>query len=141
MKKTTAELMKELESFESFQLFRSQNREQLGETPLHEALQALLADKNLEKAKVIERAQMSEIYAYQVFSGTRSHPRRGKLLSLAVGMGLSLAETQTLLKQTGYAPLYPKLPFDAVVIYGLCKGLDVCQINTLLYENKLETLG
>ena len=141
MKKTTAELMKELESFESFQLFRSQNREQLGETPLHEALQALLTEKRLEKAAVIERAQMSEIYAYQVFSGTRSHPRRGKLLSLAVGMGLSLAETQTLLKQTGYAPLYPKLPFDAVVIYGLCKGLDVCQINTLLYENKLETLG
>lgn len=141
MKKTTAELMKELERFESFQLFRSQNQEQLGETPLHEALQALLAEKGLEKAAVIERAQMSEIYAYQVFSGTRSHPRRGKLLSLAVGMGLSLAETQTLLKQTGYAPLYPKLPFDAVVIYGLCKGLDVCQINALLYENELETLG
>ena len=36
---------------------------------------------------------------------------------------------------------YVKLPFDSIVLYGLCKKLSVMQINELLYEYGLETLG
>ena len=78
--------------------------------------------------------------AYQIFSGTR-HPERKKLLCLAVGMSLNLEETQTLLKCAGYAPLYVKMPFDSVVIYGVCKQLSVIEINEILFDNHLETLG
>ena len=34
-------------------------------------------------------------------------------------MGLSLDETQNLLKCAGYAPLYARLPFDCIVIYAI----------------------
>ena len=56
-------------------------------------------------------------------------------------MELSLEEVQTLLKSAGYATLYVKLPFDSIVLYGICKNMSVVQINELLFEYGLETLG
>ena len=103
-------------------------------------LDKLIKKYDLKKSQVIRAAEMSEVYAYQIFSGLRV-PERKKLLCLAVGMSLNLAETQTLLKCAGYAPLYVKLPFDSIVIYGICKKLSVVKINELLFEYGLETLG
>ena len=68
-------------------------------------------------------------------------PERKKLLCLAVGMGLNIDEVQQLLKFAGYPQLYVKLPFDSVVLYGLCKAMSVVQINELLYSYDLEMLG
>jgi len=33
------------------------------------------------------------------------------------------------------------LPFDSIIIYGICKGLSVVEINEILYDYGLETLG
>ena len=103
-------------------------------------LKSLVLKKGLKKSAVIKAAEISEVYGYQIFSGKRI-PERKKLLCLAVAMGLNLEETQTLLKCAGYSPLYVKLPFDSVVLYGICKQLSVVEINELLYQHKLETLG
>ena len=83
---------------------------------------------------------MSEVYAYQIFSGQKT-PERNKLLCLAIGMSLPIDEVQTLLKCAGYAPLYVKIPFDSIVLYGICKKKSVVEINEILYEYGLETLG
>ena len=56
-------------------------------------------------------------------------------------MGLNIDEMQILLKTAGYTPLYVKLPFDSVVLYGICKGMSVIEIYELLYEYGLDTLG
>ena len=64
-----------------------------------------------------------------------------KLLCLGVAMELNIEEIQQLLKCAGYSPLYVKIPFDSAVLYGLCKGLSVVEINELLYKYDLETLG
>ena len=56
-------------------------------------------------------------------------------------MHLNIEEAQILLKCAGYSQLYVKLPFDSVVLYGLCKGMSVVEINELLYQYDLETLG
>ena len=94
----------------------------------------------LKKSQVIRAAEMSEVYAYQIFSGLRV-PERKKLLCLAVAMKLTLDDVQTLLKCAGYSTLYVKLPFDSIVLYGVCKKLSVVEINEILYEYGLETLG
>ena len=107
---------------------------------LSELLARLLAENGLSKAKVIRRAELSEVYAYQIFSGLRV-PDRKKLLCLAIGMSLTLEEVQTLLKCAGYSPLYVKLPFDSIIIYGICKKMSVMEINELLFAYDLETLG
>ena len=83
---------------------------------------------------------MSEVYAYQIFSGLRI-PDRKKLLCIAIAMKLSLDDVQTLLKCAGYAVLYVKIPFDSIILYGICKKLSVVEINEILYEYGIEILG
>ena len=140
MKKNTANIVEELGLCDDFKTFYDENKEYMVSDSLSEMLNRLQTEKHLRKTDVIKRSELSEVYAYQIFSGQR-HPDRKKLLCLAVGMSLDLEETQNLLKCAGYAPLYVKLPFDSVVIYGVCKQLSVIQINEILFDNDLETLG
>ena len=140
MPKDTSEIVKELGLFPDFQTFYNENKEYMVSGDLAKLLAELLESKNLRKSRVIKNAELSEIYGYQIFSGVRV-PERKKLLCLAIGMELNIEQTQNLLKCAGYAPLYVKLPADSVVLYGLCKGMSVSQINELLYTYDLETLG
>ena len=140
MQKDTSEIVKELGLCPDFQTFYSENREYMVSADLAQLLTELLERKGLKKAQIIKNAEFSEVYGYQIFSGIRV-PERKKLLCLTVSMGLNIDEVQQLLKCAGYAPLYVKNPFDSVVLYGLCKGLSVVEINELLYKYELETLG
>ncbi|MBQ7767817.1 MAG: XRE family transcriptional regulator [Oscillospiraceae bacterium] len=140
MEKNTSEIVKELGLCPDFQTFYTENKDYMVSQRLTDLLSQLLESKGLQKAQVIKKAELSEVYGYQIFSGIRV-PERKKLLCIAVGMHLNIEETQQLLKCAGYAQLYVKLPFDSIVLYGLCKGLSVVQINGLLYEYGLETLG
>ena len=140
MKKDTTKIVEELGLCPDFATFYNENKDYLVTASLSELLAALIEKKGLRKSAVIKAAELSEVYAYQIFSGLRV-PERKKLLCLAVGMGLDLDETQTLLKSAGYSPLYVTLPFDSVVLYGICKKLSVVRINELLFEYDLETLG
>lgn len=140
MKKDTAKIVEELGLCSDFKTFYRENQEYMVSATLAQLLEQLLREKGLKKAAVIKKAELAEVYAYQIFSGLRV-PERKKLLCLAVAMELNLEEVQTLLKCAGYSPLYVKLPFDSIVLYGICKRLSVMEINELLYEYDLETLG
>ncbi len=140
MKKDTSELLKALEGCESYERFYSENERDLVSEPLSEHLSALIEKKGIKKAEAIRKSELSEVYAYQIFSGVRI-PERKKLLALCIGMSLDLSEAQTLLKHCSYAPLYAKNPFDCIVIFGICKGLSVMEINAMLYEYGEDTLG
>lgn len=140
MQKDTSEIVKELGLCPDFQAFYKANKDYMVSGNLSALLSQLLDAKGLKKSQVIKSAELSEVYGYQIFSGVRV-PERKKLLCLAVGMELNIEETQQLLKCAGYPQLYVKLPFDSIVLYGLCKQLSVVQINELLYEYGLETLG
>ncbi|MBR4744710.1 MAG: hypothetical protein IK082_11075 [Oscillospiraceae bacterium] len=139
--KNTDEILKALSGFSDFRAFYEENAPALQSLSLSAALAEQLERRGLEKAAVIAKAEMSEVYAYQIFSGIRLHPARGKVLCLTLAMGMSFDETQTLLKRTGYPPLYAKDPFDCVVIYGILRGLSVVEVNALLYEYTGETLA
>ena len=138
--KDTSKIVEELGLFPDFKTFYNENKKYLITDNLSTMLDRLLKEKNLKKSTVIKAAEISEVYAYQIFSGLRV-PERNKLLCLGVAMSLNLDEIQTLLKCAGYAPLYVKLPFDSILIYGICNKLSVVEINELLYEYGLDTLG
>lgn len=140
MQKDTAKIVEELGLCPDFQTFYNENKDYMISGNLAELLAQMLERKGLKKSQVIKNAEIAEVYGYQIFSGIRV-PERKKLLCLAVGMGLNIEETQQLLKCAGYPQMYVKLPFDSVVLYGLCKALTVVQINELLYEHELEMLG
>ena len=140
MQKDTTEIVKELGLSPDFKTFYAENKAYMVSENLSELLSQLLLEKNLKKSQVIKASELAEVYGYQIFSGVRV-PERKKLLALAVGMRLNIEQAQQLLKCAGYSQLYVKLPFDSIVLYGLCKQLSVLQINELLYEYGLETLG
>lgn len=141
MKKDTSALLEALKDFSDFHRFYEANVNELQKVSLSTALSSLIEQKGLEKAQIVRWAHMSEVYAYQILSGLRLHPARNKVLCLTLAMKLTPEETQTLLKQTGYPPLYARNPFDCVVLYGIIKGLDVPAVNDLLYEYTGETLS
>ncbi len=140
MCKDTTKIVEELKLCDNFKTFYDENRDYMINDSLSELINRLVTEKGLRKSQVIKNSELSEVYAYQIFSGLRT-PDRKKLLCLAIGMNLNLDEVQTLLKCAGYPTLYVKHPFDSIIAYGICKKLSVVEINELLFNYDLETLG
>ena len=135
----TQNLLKSLNESEDLKAVLEQSASDFVAQPLCEALTALLKEKELTRSQAIRSSLLNTIYGQQIFAGIKT-PSRDKLLSIAFGMRLSFKETDTLLKQQGYPRLYPRRERDAVIIYGLLHKMSLLDINTLLYENELETL-
>ena len=140
MAKDTSKIVEELMLCPDFTTFYNQNSSDFVNTSLCDLLDELITKNNLKKSVVIKNSELSEVYAYQIFSGLRK-PERNKLLCLAIGMSLNVNEVQNLLKCAGYATLYVKNPFDSIVLWGIHKGLTVVEINQMLFKYNLETLG
>ena len=138
--KSTDNLLKELAAAESIEDYIAQNTADFIDITLSEYLQALLDEKGMEKADVIRRAELNEIYGYQIFSGRKS-PSRDKVISLAFGFGLDIQETQQLLKSCGLPFLYAKHKRDSIILFALHKGLSVVEANNLLYDSDEDTLS
>ncbi len=135
MKKTTQELLALMKNSADYHDYLTQNRDNIGKDhmKIDRALTSLLAEKNAVKSAVIAKSGIENHYAYQIFSGAKT-PTRDKVLMLCIGFGLSVEETQRLLKITGYAQLYGKEERDNVILFGLTKQLSIIDINDILYE-------
>ena len=134
-KKPTDELMKQLTQNADLEKYIKENEESFINTPLSDILNRIVKEKKIVKSKALKRAEINEIYGYQIFSGKRI-PSRDKLIALCIGMELDLEETQSVLKCSGFAQLYPKSKRDSIIISGIEKGQSVFEINGLLYEYK-----
>ena len=140
-RKSTTELLKELENFSSFEEYKNANKDNLIDKSLSEYLCELISERNLSKSEVIRKSELNENYAYQLFSGLKKSPKRDKLICLSVGMGLSVEETNSLLKLAGLLPLYPRTKRDSIIIMNINAHKSVIEINEALYENNEETLN
>ena len=110
------------------------------ETNISACLAAAYKQKDITKAELARQAEMSEVYLHQVFSGRR-RPSRDRLLCLCIGMEASLEETQLLLSQMGYAPIYPKLKRDAIIGHGILHHTPLPEINDKLFSMNEKTLS
>ena len=137
--KDTDELFSELKEDEDIRCFLSRNQKEFL-PPLHEYLDGLLTKKHLKKMDVIRRSQLERAYAYHIFSGAKPNPSRTKLLSIALAMELDLEETQYLLRYAGKCILYPRNPWDSIIISAIMQGLSVRDANTLLAQMGEELL-
>lgn len=107
--------------------------------PVAAFLSEYITQKGLKKSAVIKDAEISEIFGFQVLSGTRN-PSRNTLLSLCIGAKMTVDEVQATLKIADFAPLYPKRKRDSILLLGIANGKSVCDINNELYEHGEETL-
>lgn len=138
-RKSTKELNRELSAAPDLKRFLEDNREQFQETGFQELLQELFHNAGISKATLAKRAETSEVYLYQIFSGTRT-PSRDRVLCLCFGLSATQEQTQELLRIGGMAQLYSKNRRDAVIMYGLTHRLELPKVNDLLFAEDEETL-
>ena len=137
--KNTDNLRQDLMNAADLDSFLSDNRDNFNGDSVGELLSRLYLRKNISKASLAKQSGMSEVYLHQVFAGRRN-PSRSRLLCLCFGLGATLEESQELLKQCGYARLYPKNRRDAIILYGIANGMDLFAVNDKLFEENEETL-
>ena len=131
--KDTNNLQQELMAAPDLDRFLSENQDNFNDGNIHELLNTLFQKRKLSKAALAKRSGMSEVYLHQVFSGRR-------LICLCFGLSATLEESQELLKQGGFAQLYPKNRRDAIIIYGLVNGAGLFEVNDKLFSEGEETL-
>ena len=129
--KDTEELLSEIREDEDMKLFLARNRQEF-RRPLSEYLCDIMEKKQLCRTDVIRDSCLNPNYAYHILSGESTNPSRPKLLALAIAMHLDFDEIQYLLRYAGFSPLYPRNPWDAIVIAALRKGFSVWETDSLL---------
>ena len=137
--KDTNNIQQELMAAPDLDRFLSENQDNFNDGNIHELLNTLFQKRKLSKAALAKRSGMSEVYLHQVFSGRRN-PSRSRLICLCFGLSATLEESQELLKQGGFAQLYPKNRRDAIIIYGLVNGAGLFEVNDKLFSEGEETL-
>lgn len=138
MKKTT-DLMNELNHTSHIDQYLKDNEEYIIDQTLSNFICNLLETKNLTKADIIKKADINDIYGYQILSGRRK-PSRNKLICLCVGAEFTLEETNEILTIGEFSPLFPKIKRDSIIIFGIQNHYTILQINESLYSHQLKTL-
>lgn len=134
MEKSTSRLLNSLKSTNDIIAFLDENeKEILGET-LSQCLSRLLAEKDLTVAAVAEKSGRGD-YTYKIFNGNKN-PTRDVIISIAIGMGLTLPETQLVLRLAKFAYLDPRNKRDSVFIFAINKKLDIYETNSILIDIK-----
>ncbi len=93
----------------------------------------ILAKKHVEIKRAIDLLLLEPSYGYQIFNGRRK-PTRIILLRFAIIFGLTLEETQQLLRMGQKQELYPRIRFDAAIIYGVEHCYCIEEVEDLLAE-------
>ena len=109
------------------------------EESVREVLEILLRERRMTKAELSKRACVNESYLYEILSG-RKRPSRDRILCLCFGLGLSLEESQEILRRCGYEKLFPKRKRDALLCRCLENGWDVLRTNEALFDENMQTL-
>ena len=92
--------------------------------PFHKYLYNLITERNITIQELGFKTFLSRSFSYQIFSGSRI-PNRNIILRIALVLGISLDETQRLLKLADRGALYPKIKRDAVIIYAINNNLKL----------------
>ena len=137
--KTTDDLRQALMAESNIDSYLRENQPFFAGQSIAELLAVYYERTDLSKAALARKAGMSEVYLHQVFAGRRN-PSRDRLLCLCVGLETTLEEAQRLLKQAGYAPLYPRLKRDAIISFGIVHHMELGEINDKLFAENEKTL-
>lgn len=91
--------------------------------------------------EVFLQADFPERFGYKILSEEKHTKQRDYILRICYAAGMDLAETQRALTLYGMAPLYARIPRDAVLMiaFNQHKG-SVLDVNALLSAHRLPTL-
>jgi len=108
--------------------------------PFCELLMSIIDEKGFKDSDVYRRANIDRKLFSKIRLG-KDIPRKRTVLALAVALELSIEETESFLKQAGYA-LAPSSKADLIVQYFIeKKKYNIYDINEVLYYYDLPLLG
>lgn len=105
-----------------------------------EYIKALCSEKGENAENVIRRGNIESSYGHRLFKGTRK-PSRDTVLKLAFGLEMDSDGAQQLLKVARVTALHPRVKRDAVIAYCLYHHKSFTEVQQLLYDNNLPTIG
>lgn len=100
-------------------------------TPLRDLLGRTMAVENLSPQELARRIDVERSTLYRLLSGERL-TTRNVLLRIAITLGLSLEETQTLLRAGQRAELYAPVRRDAIILFCISHGFTLAQTEDML---------
>lgn len=137
---TTSSLVEQLIKSKNFQEVIDRNAKVFEEQHISEYLSKLCKERGLVAEHVIIKSQIDRTYGHQIFNGTRV-PSRDKLIQIALGMELSLDETQLMLITANKGILYVKYKKNTAIIFGITHKFSVMELQELLESAGLPLLG
>lgn len=105
-----------------------------------DTLFAMIDERGLTDAQVYARANLSRQY-FSKLRGGKVNPSKRVVLSLAIALNLSLADTRLLLERAGHALTHAS-KFDVIVEWFIMMGrYDIFEINQALFAFDQPLLG
>jgi len=136
----TEKFMVDLLSSEDFERFYEDNVHNIRVPALSEYLSELCEQKNIKPRGLIKGLDIERSFGYKIFSGNR-RLSRDNALKLALGLGLTVDETQKLLTVSKNSPLYPRIPRDAAILYCISHGFGYAKTQESLFDWGMTVLG
>lgn len=144
-KKSTSELEEILgkTDIKNIDDFITENKDSLydAERPFYTFYKGIVKNKKLKLQDIFLRADITEKYGYKLVSGEKKTKQRDVILRLLYSAECTLEEAQAGLKAYRMAPLYVKVPRDALLMacFNSRPG-SVIDVNAYLSKNKMEPL-
>lgn len=144
-KKSTNELNHILgqTSTTNIQEYLSENAESMlvAKKPFSAYMHELIRKYGKTQQEVFLQADIPERFGYKIIAEEKHTKQRDFIIRLCYAVGMDLEETQKALTLYGMAPLYARIPRDAVLMiaFNQHKG-NILDVNALLSAHKLPTL-
>ncbi len=111
------------------------------ERPFTAYVRERLREKGIQQKELFIKANISERMGRRLISGEKHTTDRDIILRICIAGKFSVDETQRALKLYGMAPLYVKLPRDAVIMHAVAhERRDLWDLDEQLMSNGMERL-
>ncbi|MDY4490370.1 MAG: hypothetical protein SPE19_07575 [Candidatus Faecousia sp.] len=111
------------------------------EKPFAQYLHQIISRNGLTQQEVFIQADFPDRFGYKLLSEEKRTKQRDYILRICYAAKMTLEETQRALTLYGMAPLYPRIPRDAVLMIAFNKRCgSILEVNALLASHKLPAL-
>lgn len=134
----TTELLHKLSKTSNIKDFINEYEQEFRNITWQEFLTDIINEKKIYPADIAKRSGQGE-YVYKVIRGERK-PSRDVCIAMSIGMGLSLDESQLLLRIFKWAILDPRDKRDSIIMYSIKEKRSIEQTNDLLDDMEQQAL-
>ncbi|MCL2605518.1 MAG: hypothetical protein FWD90_13675 [Defluviitaleaceae bacterium] len=131
MHKKTGELDFELKRSRNIHHYIKANEGEFDDKNFYSLFKAFITESGKTKAKIIADAFVSVPYFYNLLRGEK-RPTRDIVVKLSFGLGLSLEDSERLLKTAGYGSFYVRHKRDAILKYALENNYNLTETDEML---------